>query len=407
MAVATPHTSQPLNILHLTAYAPPAWAYGGVVGAVGGLATAQVGRGHHVTILTTDAGSFESRLPAGESTYNGVRIVRCRNLIYPLRARYNLSTPLGYGRAFRRLAAHANVIHVHELRTAENVIAALSGPPRRLILSPHGTLSYTTGRGGFKTAWDRLLGRAVMRRISAGIALTETEQSEIRALWAALGLNPPPTYVIPNGVGEDVLTALTDPALPAAAQTLRVKWGLGNGPVILFLGRLHERKGIQFLIPAFGAIAAAFPDARLLIAGADSGMLAAGQRLAAECGVSDQVVFPGLLSGLDRIAALHMAAIFALPAIGEGLSVAALEALAAGVPALLTPGCNLPEITARGAGLVVEREIGAVAAGLRTLLSDESRRRVMGEAGAAWVRAVFTWPKIAEQVESVYGGETR
>lgn len=395
---------KPLNILHLTPYAPPAWAYGGVVVAVGGLAAAQAERGHTVTLLTTDAGDFESRLPSGDHAVGAVRVVRCRNLIYPLRAKYNLSTPLGYGAAFRRLAARADVIHAHELRTAENVIAALSGLPKRLILSAHGTLSYTTGRGGFKTAWDRVLGRAVMRRVSAAAALTATEQDEIRALWAAMGLPAPPTAIIPNGVGADVLSALADPGLPAATESFRAKWGLGAGPVILFLGRLHERKGLQFLIPALASLAADFPTARLLVAGADSGMLNTAQRLAHEGGIADRVVFAGLLSGQDRIAALRVADVFALPAVGEGLSMAALEALAAGLPALLTPGCNLPEIADRGAGIVVSRDVTAIGAGLRALLTDESGRRAMGERGAAWVRESFTWPKVAEQVEVLYAG---
>jgi len=395
---------KPLKILHLTPYAPPAWAYGGVVMAVGGLAAAQAKRGHMVTLLTTDAGDFTTRLPSGDQTVEAVRVVRCRNLIYPLRTKFNLSTPLGYRAAFRRLAAHADVIHAHELRTAENVIAALSGPHKRLILSAHGTLSYATGRGGFKTAWDRLLGRAVMQRVSAAAALTATERDEIRALWAAMGLQAPPTAIIPNGVGAEVLTALADPALPAAAESFRAKWGLGAGPVILFLGRLHERKGLQFLIPAFASLAADFPSARVLVAGADSGMLRVAQRLAYEGGVAGRVIFTGLLSGQDRIAALRVADIFALPAVGEGLSMAALEALAAGIPALLTPGCNLPEIADRGAGIVVDRAVGAIAAGLRTLLTDESGRRMMGERGAAWVREAFTWPKVAEQFEALYAG---
>src|SRR5262249_26769387 len=157
--------------------------------------------------------------------------------------------------------------------------------------------------------------------------------------WRHLKIASPLLEIIPNGVASD-FAAINFSAQP----NLRARYSLGNGPVVLFLGRLHERKGLQFLIPAFARAIHSHPnliDARLLVVGPDEGMLSVAQTLAETENVADHVVFTGLLEGQDRLAAFATATLYVLPAIGEGLSMAALEAMAAGLPVILTPGCNL------------------------------------------------------------------
>lgn len=392
-----------MRILHIAPYYAPAFAYGGVVSALTGLATAQAALGHMVSVLTTDAYDLTGQRNANRrEILEGVQVIRCPNLSGMLRARYNLSTPRGLRTAFRELAASAEVIHTHELRTVENLLALLTvrrgGQP--VVLSAHGTLPYESGRGGFKRGWDRLFGRALLRRISRLAALTEAEAQDGRALWQACGVTFPGAAILPNGVNAAFFAA-RDAHMEALAAAFRERYGLGAGPVALFLGRLHERKGLQLLIPAFAA--AGCDPARLVIAGPDSGMLAAAQALTAQHGLSGRVIFPGMLTGDDRMAALYAADVFALPAVGEGLSMAALEAMAVGLPLLLTPGCNLPDVQERGAGLLVERSVDALAAGLRTILNDLQRRAEMRQHGRAWAAESFMWPGIAERSIGIYG----
>ncbi len=202
----------------------------------------------------------------------------------------------------------------------------------------------------------------------------------------------PGATIIPNGVAADF----------TVSGDLRPLYHLGDGPIVLFLGRLHERKGLQFLIPAFSQIIQAIPASRLLVVGPDSGMLESMRILVAQLGIADRVTFTGMLTGADQRAALATADVFVLPAVGEGLSMAVLEAMAAGLPVIVTPGCNLPDVETRGAGLLVERAVEPLAAALRTLLTDADRRKAMGEQGRAWVRESFTWPAIAAQTEALY-----
>jgi glycosyltransferase involved in cell wall biosynthesis len=379
----------PLRILHITPYYAPAWSYGGVVSAVTGLAKAQAERDHHVTVLTTDALSPTERNPLQHEVIDCVEVIRCRNLSNTLHARYNLSLPLGFRSALIRLMPGSDIIHTHELRTVENL---LTGHRKPVVLSPHGTLSHETGRSAFKRAWDTLFGRMLLRRIDHVVALTEVEAEESRALWHSLGVAFPGASTIPNGVPADF----------TASGDLRSRYRLGEGPVVLFLGRLHERKGLQFLVPAFARAAREVPDARLLVAGPDAGMLRAVHALTAEHGITERVTFTGMLVGADTRAALASADVFVLPAVGEGLSMSVLEAMAAGLPLILTPGCNLPDVETRGAGLLVERDVEPLGAAMQALLANPDRRRAMGERGRAWVRESFTWPAIAAQTEALY-----
>jgi poly(glycerol-phosphate) alpha-glucosyltransferase len=82
---------------------------------------------------------------------------------------------------------------------------------------------------------------------------------------------------------------------------------------------------------------------------------------------------------------------------------AALEAMAAGLPVILTPGCNLPEAEAQGAAVIVPREIPALAEAIRGLLLNPARRAAMGEAGQRWMRESFAWPTVATRVIEFYG----
>ncbi len=395
---------RPLRILHITPYYAPAWSYGGVVSAVTGLATAQAERGHQVTVLTTDALDATHRftsppnqiLHAVGAGYiqplperSAPNVIRCRNLSNTIRARYNLSLPAGFRPAYQRLIVDTDIVHTHELRTVENL---LIGHQKPIVLSPHGTLPYGTGRSIVKRLWDRLFGHSLLHKIDHIAALTTAEISEARAVWQLLDVPFPGATIIPNGVAADF----------AVSGDLRPRYHLGDGPVVLFLGRLHERKGLQFLIPAFSQIIQAIPASRLLVVGPDSGMLESMRILVAQLGIADRVTFTGMLTGADQRAALASVDVFVLPAVGEGLSMAVLEAMAAGLPVILTPGCNLPDVETRGAGLLVDRAVEPLAAALRTLLTDADRRKAMGEQGRAWVRESFTWPAIAAQTEVLY-----
>ena len=385
-----------MRILHLTPYYRPAYAFGGVVRAVEGLATALVQRGHEVTVITTDALDQATRHdgPTDEMV-DGVRVLRRPNVSTRLRGRYNLSTPRSMKKTAESLMPGVDVLHIHEFRTVENLlvtpVAGSLGVP--IVLSPHGTLTHATGRSRFKRLWDQLLGAGVALRMDQVLALTPIELAEAQTLWQQFGRRQRATQfsILPNGVNPQEFAQLPP------ADGFRQRFGLDDAPTVLFLGRLQQRKGLDILVKAFQQ--AAVEHSRLLIVGPDDGMLATVQSLAAG---DERIVCTGYLDGADRKQALAAGDIFALPANGEGLPMAALEAMASGMPALLSPGCNMPEVAEAGAGSVVEASVDAFAEKLRRLLTDAELRAEMGDRARRLVAEKYSWDRIASELEAVY-----
>ena len=135
---------------------------------------------------------------------------------------------------------------------------------------------------------------------------------------------------------------------------------------ILFLGRLHPKKGIDLLIRAFARHAAVFPDFDLVVAGPDQTSMESDlRRLARDLGVADRMHWPGMLSGDAKWGAFRLARFFALPSHQENFGIAVAESLAVATPVLITHKVNVwREIEADGAGVVVSDDVEGVAVGL-------------------------------------------
>lgn len=227
-----------------------------------------------------------------------------------------------------------------------------------------------------------------------------------------------PVCVIPNGVDL--------PATPPARSLLLA--GAEGRKVLLYLGRLHPKKGLPNLLAAWAALGPLTKDWLLAIAGWDQdGHEAALQRQATESRLawaesrSEQdkalpgdcaVVFLGPRHGAQKDAAYAAADAFILPSFSEGLPMVVLEAWASGKPVLMTPACNLPEGFAAGAALRITPDVQGLKHGLRELFQCGDRDlALLGQRGRELVTARFTWPRVALQTHEVcawlLGGGTR
>ncbi len=173
---------------------------------------------------------------------------------------------------------------------------------------------------------------------------------------------------------------------------------------MLFLGRLHPKKGLMMLVRAWARSASSFDDAHLVLAGPDfEGTRATLGGLVDELGIRHQVTFTGMLAGPMKWSALAMASVFALPSFSEGFSVAVLEALGMGLPVIVTRACNIPEVAESRCGWVVESEQSAVEVAIEESLRLAAHdRKMMGERGMALVAGRFTWPVVGKQMAEVY-----
>jgi glycosyltransferase involved in cell wall biosynthesis len=175
-------------------------------------------------------------------------------------------------------------------------------------------------------------------------------------------------------------------------------------PRVLFLSRIDPKKGLDLLLPAMDEVRRRVPEARLLLAGSGPDAYErAIRREIGELGLGEAVTMAGFLEGREKERALASADVFVLPSRQENFGVAAVEAMDAGLPVVLSRGVGIwREVERAGAGLVVDRAPEAVASALVDLLADPDRRERMGADGRALVRERFSPHEVGEQVSALY-----
>lgn len=298
------------------------------------------------------------------------------------------------------LASAVEVLHLHGvwdpiLKVAADAARLASRP---YAVQPHGMLDpWSLRQSAVKKRIALLLG---YRKMLAGACFLHALNSDEKNLIEPLAL-PCPIEVIPNGVFLEEIEPL-----PAHGTFYAAHTPLKSKPYVLFLSRLHYKKGLDYLAEAFTLLARENARVQLVVAGPDGGESEAFQQGVQQLGVRQRVHMVGPLYGRDKIAALLDAACFCLPSRQEGFSVALIEALACGVPAVMSQACHFPEVAEVGAGEVVPLEAGALAAALRSVLTDPQRRERMAAAGRELVASRYTWSRVAAQTLEAYRRRT-
>ncbi len=292
------------------------------------------------------------------------------------------------GRIARRVVPQYPVIHLHglweEIHHQAARFARKNNKP--YIIRPCGMLDpWSLAQQGLKKriylAWR------VRKDLDHAAAFHFTTVIE-RDLAQPVRLKAP-CLVEPNGID---LAEFND--LPPRG-TFREKYPkLIGQPVVLYLGRLHHKKGLEILLPAF---AQTDSQAMLVIAGPDwDNYQPTLESLVDRLGLRERVVFTGMLKGRDRIEALLDADLFVLPSYQENFGISVVEALAVGTPVVISDQVNIhTEISAAGVGAVVPLQVEALAAELKRWLADDGLRRRANALASPFARERYDWKQIA------------
>jgi len=375
---------RPLSIVHVIDWV--AERYGGPARNVRDVSAALAERGHRVVVLTTDRDGSQ-RLPESERR----RLSSGPDWeVVPVPTRGPGLSPHFARRAWD-LVGEADVVHLRGIYNPASAVAGAIAVRRRVpfVQQLHGAATdYHWRQKRWKKApWEALVQRPLLTRASAAIVQTEVEAVEGLKVFptARMRLVPPP--VIDDSAGQEPIERPT-----------------GQPPTVGFLGRLSEKKGAPILLAAFARIAADLPEARLIVAGPDDEGI--GARMQAEVdrlGLGDRVSFPGMVVGAEKAKLLATFDAFVLPSADESFGIAVAEAMAAGVPVVITEHVGIAgDIEAAGAGLVAPRSADGVAAAIGRLLRDPAEAAEIGAAGRRFALESYTRSASMTALERIY-----
>jgi glycosyltransferase involved in cell wall biosynthesis len=390
-----------MRILNVTQSYAPFFEFGGPPEKVRALSEGLAQLGHEVTVLTADWG-LERRLaelpgepPAENSPFGKKREVRGIRAIYLANwFRYHaVSWNPALPRYLRTRLQAFDVIHIFGLydllgpRTAE-AAKKLKIP---YVVEPIGMFLPIVRNLFLKRAYHLLYGKRLLRNAATIIATAEQEKAEL----IAGGIPADKIVLRRNGVS-------VPPSLPAHGA-FRASLSLPpDARLILFLGRLSQKKSPDLLLQAFAQLPASSPPVHLAFVGPDeSGMLGRLQTMAVQLNVAARVHFSGPLSGDSKWSAYRDADIFVLPSQNENFGNTAAESVAAGTPVIITDRCGIAPLLDGVAGIAVQHSVTSLAHAMAKLLNDKNLYSQLKN-GCATVVQRLDWGLPIREMDSLY-----
>lgn len=390
-----------MRVLYVAQTYFPYLAEGGRPAKVRTLSRELSRRGHKISVVTADLGSEEWReqsIVREKCAWGRIFAENGVTAYYlPSWARYRTLTlnPRVIGFSHSALE-EIDLVHVFGLYDLLGPSVAHFCRQRRVpyVVEPMGMFLPIDRSLLAKRIWHATVGSAFWHEASLIVATSELEQEEL------VGSGVPTSKVVVRYNGID---AVAEPELPARGG-FRAKHSIpADEPLLFFLSRLIPRKGAEILIESFAEVCPS--SGRLVIAGPEGepGYLTQLQKCASHSGVSARVLFPGALYGKEKLSALVDSDIFVLPSRYENFANVAAEAMACGVPVVISRNCGIRTLVEGRAGLVIEVGREALSSALRSLLTDRTLYARL-RAGCRDVTTQLGWEQIAAEMETHYEG---
>lgn len=327
--------------------------------------------------------------PASNPAFEGLPVTR-----WPL-SRKPWFTDRKLRNRFLKTVEAADGVHLHGLWEQSTLAGARSARSlhKPYIVSAHGMLERWAleNKKRKKQIYSAIAERSNLQGAACLHALTRAEADDYRRYGTRN-----PIAIIPNGV--DVPASVTRTLFYEQYPALMGK------RLVLFLGRIHFKKGLNLLVQAWKQVASQWPEAHLVLAGPDSEQTRpVVDRLIQDLEIDDRVSFTGMLQSSMKWSALSSAECFVLPSFSEGLSVSTLEAMGIGLPVIITERCNLPEVREFQAGWQIQSDVEQLTSALQECLSNTpEQNRQIGNNGRKLVADRFTWAAVGTQMTDLY-----
>ena len=383
-----------MRILHVVPSFAPCFAHGGVVNASYQIAKKQVEDGHDVTVYTTDSCNERLRF---EDNYNvdvdGIKVFYFKNLSNNIKNKLTIDTPVSAISHIRRTIADFDIIQIHEHRHSLAIATHRYAKKNHIpyVMQAHGSVPPFFQKEKLKDIFDRLWGFDILHDASRVFALTEVEKEQ----YLKMGVAEDRIEIVPLGINLDEYANLPE------RGNFKSRFGIdAEDKVILFLGRIHEIKGLDLLVNAFDKIEN--DNVKLAIVGGDSGFKDTLDEMIEERDLQDKVIFPGVLTGRDKIEALVDCDVFVMPSRYESFTTSGLEAMACGKPLVLTRNNHIHTWVKDNVGLVCDFDEDDLSNCIETLLDNGELCREFGETGRKLIEDKYDWDKVSKHIESIY-----
>jgi len=394
-----------MRILNVTQSYAPFFEFGGPPVKVRALAEGLARRGHQVSVLTTDWGlerRFEKtpkEAPASEGPYGrareigGVAVVYLAKWLHYRAASWNP----GLRKYLRAELKNFDVAHIFGLYDLLGPGTAAECRKRGIpyVVEPIGMYLPIVRNLWLKRIYHRFLGREMVEGASLVVATAEQEQSEL----VSGGIAKEKILLRRNGVDA--------PSVLPERGNFREEFEIpANAKLVLFLGRLSEKKSPDLLLKAFAGATGSGPGrgrrADLAFVGPDeTGMKARLRKMAKSLGLGERVHFSDALEGEAKWQAYRDADIFVLPSQNENFGNTAAEAVAAGTPVIVTDQCGIAPLLEDVAGMVVKHDEKDLRGALARLLEDNGLRTKLKD-GCKIAYHRLDWEEPLAEMEAAY-----
>ena len=387
-----------MKILHVAHFFIPCLSAGGVVNASYQIASKQA-EDNDVKVLSTDSCKERLKFPDGryDVDVDGIRVDYFKNLSNRFKMATMLDTPFSAPFRIRKEIKDYEIVHIHEHRQTLAIIASHFARKNNIpyIVQAHGSVLPFFQKEGLKNLFDKVFGFKILHNAACVFALTEVEKEQ----YLKMGVGEDKIEVVPLGINLEEYENLPD------YGRFRSKFNISDDDkLILFVGRIHEIKGLDLLIDSFNELFGLDENKniKLAIVGPDDGYLTELEDKIRMYSLEDNVIVTGPLYKEEKQEALVDCDLFVMPSKYESFTTSGLEAMACSKPLVLTKNNHIHDWVDGNCGLACDDDKDSLREAIEKLLFDEDLSKTYGENGKRLIKERYDWDIINKQILDIY-----
>ena len=387
-----------MKILHVAHFFYPCLSAGGVVNASYQIASKQAD-GNDVKIYTSDSCKERLKFPNGryDVDVGGINVDYFKNLSNRFKLATMLDTPLSAPFRIRKDIKNHEVIHIHEHRQTLAIFVSHFARKNNIpyVVQAHGSVLPFFQKESLKNLFDKVFGFRILHNASCVFALTEVEKEQ----YLKMGVDENKIEIVPLGINLEEYENL-----PQNGR-FRSRFNIAEeDKLILFVGRIHEIKGLDLLVDAFNDLIDHNGEVsiKLAIVGPDDGYLSKLEEKINEYSLKENVIITGPLYKEEKQEALVDCDLFVMPSKYESFTTSGLEAMACGKPLVLTKNNHIHDWVDGNVGIACGDDKDSLRKAIETVLFDDDLSAVYGEKGKELIKTKYNWDIINTQILDIY-----